>query len=167
MDHASVAVSGPVHRGVSEDRPLRGFQAADAVLALGGAVALPGLAWHDDPGLPCSAVLLVGPVSAGELAAAADAMPDPGAPVADFAANHGVRHDVAAPVLDAQTLAAARMRMAPIAQRLLDLPFRAAREERAEMAILRLAYSRASAIEARWPSLVTRTRSISSFERYD
>ncbi len=117
---------------------------------LGGRPALPGLAWHDDPGLACSAVLLVGPVSAGELAAATDAMPDPGAPVADFAGNGGTRRDFAAEVLDAGTLAAARQHLAPIARRLADLPFRAAREERAEMTVLRLAHSRDSAIEARF-----------------
>ena len=120
------------------------------MLALGGRPALPGLAWHDDPGLACSTVLLVGPVSAAELAAATDAMPDPGAPVADFAANHGTRRDFAAAALDAGTLAAARQHLAPIARRLADLPFRAAREERAEMTILRLAHSRDSAVEARF-----------------
>jgi hypothetical protein len=113
-----------------------------------GSADLPGLRWHDDPTLPCIAVLLVGEVSAAELVAAIDVMPDPAMPIADFAENHTTRHDFAARALDAPALAAALAQFTPIARRLAELPFRASRQDRGDLLILRLAWSRASPIEA-------------------
>ena len=118
------------------------------ILLLGGSVDLPGLRWHDDPALPCIAVLLVGEVSAADLAAAIDVMPDPAVPIADFAQNHTTRHDFAAIALDAPALAAALAHFTPIVRCLAELPFRAARQDRSDLLILRMAWSRASPIEA-------------------
>jgi Thaumarchaeal output domain 1 len=120
------------------------------VLVLGGSISMPRLAWHDDPTLPCSAVLLAGTIGTAEFAAAIQVMPDPAAPVADFANNSGIRSDFGADVLNNHSLAAARLRFTPILERLREIPFRAAREDRSEMLTLRLAYSRAVPIEARF-----------------
>ncbi|PPQ31794.1 TackOD1 domain-containing metal-binding protein [Rhodopila globiformis] len=120
------------------------------VLVLGGRLDVAGLAWHDDPARRCSAVLLAGAVSAAEFAAATELMPDPAVPIADFADNVGLRTDFRAAGLDPQTLSAAQLRFAPILERLNEIPFHAAREERSEMLILRLAWSRATPIEARF-----------------
>ncbi|MFL5255400.1 MAG: hypothetical protein ACJ8AI_21390 [Rhodopila sp.] len=116
---------------------------------LGGSIDMPRLAWHDNPTLPCSEVLLAGAVSAAEFAAAIDVMPDPAVPVADFSNNSGIRSDFRADVLNHQSLAAARLRFAPILERLREIPFRATREDRSEILTLRLAYSRAVPVDAR------------------
>jgi Thaumarchaeal output domain 1 len=118
------------------------------MLLLGGCVDMPQLRWHDDPALPCVAVLLVGEVSAADLAAATEVMPDPAVPVADFAGNHTTRHDFAATALDAPALAMALAQFTPVIRRLSGLPFRAARQDRGDLLILRLAWSRDNPIEA-------------------
>jgi hypothetical protein len=71
-------------------------------------------------------------------------------PIADFAGNHATRSDFSATILDQRTIGAAQQRFAPIVELLGEMPFRAAREERSELLILRLAYSRAIPIEARF-----------------
>jgi hypothetical protein len=78
-----------IHRLDSGIRhPFRDISArSNALLLLGGGADVPGLVWHDDPALACTAVLLVGKVSATELAAATEVMPDPAVPIADFADN--------------------------------------------------------------------------------
>jgi hypothetical protein len=144
------------HRLVGDTRLSRGHRSGfdGELLALGGEINLPDLAWHDDPARPCAAVLLAGTVSAADLSAAVDVMPDPAVPIADFAGNDGTRRDFAAKVLDWPTLTMVRAQFAPILRRLAELPFRAPRQDRGDMLVLRLAYSRASAIEASFiPSL--------------
>ena len=74
---------------------------------------MPGLRWHDDPALPCIAVLLVGEVSAAELAAATEVMPDPAMPIADFAENHTTTARLRGTALDAPALAAALAQFTP------------------------------------------------------
>jgi ribosomal protein S27E len=119
------------------------------VLAFGGRPAdLPGVRFHTDPLLPSVAIVLVGPVDAAEVGAVLDELADPAIPVADFAANRGARRDFVGDALDAGSFAAACTRFAPIWRRLAELPFRARREQRAELTVLRLAYSRAAPIEA-------------------
>lgn len=141
---ASDATADAVCRHSSSSR--RHFPSPPAevneVLVLGSRIDMTGLAWHDDPARRCSAVLLAGPVSAAEFAAATELMPDPAVPIADFADNAGLRTDFRAARLDHQTLSAAQLRFAPILERLNEIPFQAAREERSEMLTLRLAYSR-------------------------
>jgi hypothetical protein len=147
---ASEAVANPVCRfsGGSKSHFGSGQIEAGKVLVLGGSIDMPRLAWHDDPALPCSTVLLAGTVSAAEFAAAIALMPDPAVPIADFANNSGVRSDFRADVLNHESLAAARLRFAPILERLCDIPFSTTREDRSEMLTLRLAYSRAVPVEA-------------------
>jgi hypothetical protein len=120
------------------------------MLVLGGRVTLPRLVCHDDPTRCCAAVLLVGAVNAAELAAAIEVMPDPAMPIADFAGNHAIRSDFVADTFDEGTLAAAQASFASIDKLLREIPFQATREERNEMLTLRLAYSRARPIEARF-----------------
>lgn len=120
----------------------------NAVLLLGGHADLPGLIVHRDPALPCAAIFLMGPVNPSEFAAMALSMPDPAVPVAKFGDCGPVRSDFAADQLDQRTLAEARLRFAPIIRRLREIPFRAAREDRSGLLILRLAYSRNCPIEA-------------------
>jgi hypothetical protein len=129
---------------------LRDHAGANKWLVLGGTADISALAYHTDPALRCAAILLAGKVSPAEFAASIEVMPDPAVPIADFAGNHAIRNDFSADHLDEQSLAAARLRFAPVFQRLAEIPFRAAREDRSEILTLRLAYSRASPIEARF-----------------
>jgi hypothetical protein len=128
---------------------LRKLPVANAkFLVLGGSLELAGIPWHDDPALPCHAVLLAGQVDPEDLVAASEVMPDPAVPVADFAANAETRHDFSAGFLDSATLADAVARFGPIIRRLAALPFRADRQDRGDILILRLAWSRDRPIEA-------------------
>jgi Thaumarchaeal output domain 1 len=149
---ASAAIAGSVYGHSDPSRrhfPCPPTEVSE-VLVLGGRIDMAGLAWHDDPARRCRAILLAGTVSAAEFAAATERMPDPAVPIADFADNAGLRTDFSAARLDHQTLSAAQLRFAPILERLNEMPFQAAREERSEMLTLRLAYSRAAPIEARF-----------------
>ncbi|MBV8132926.1 MAG: hypothetical protein JO282_10520 [Alphaproteobacteria bacterium] len=91
---------------------------------------------------------MLGPVTSARLANALMEVPDPAVPIADFAGNQGLRRDFAGERLDPPALAAFRELSTPIWRRLAELPFRAAHEDRAELALLRIAYSRDAAIEA-------------------
>lgn len=97
---------------------------------------------------PCAGIILVDHVEPGEVAAALEQAADPAVPIADFGRNRGVRRDFTGDVLDAASIAELRREFLPIWRRLTDLPFRAAREDRAELGMLRVAYSRDTAIEA-------------------
>ncbi len=99
-------------------------------------------------GDPCAAILLIGSVQPAELLEVLDAAPDPAVPVADFGASTGVRHDFTAKVLDDEAIADLRWTFTPLWQRLAEIPFRASLEDRADLTVLRLAYSRDTSIEA-------------------
>jgi GGDEF domain-containing protein len=99
-------------------------------------------------GDPCAAIILVGTVQPAVLAEALDAALDPAVPIADFSASSGARHDFTAKVLDDEAIADMRWTFTPIWQRLADMPFRASAEDRADLTVLRLAYSRETSIEA-------------------
>ena len=85
-----------------------------------------------------------------EVAAALDAAPDPAVPIADFGRNEDIRNDFVGEAIDPAAIAALRQGFALILHRLKEMPFRSAHEDRAEMTVLRLAYSRDTAIEARF-----------------
>ena len=76
--------------------------------------------------------------------------PDPAVPIADFGRNEDIRNDFVGEAIDPASIAALRQGFAPILHRLREMPFRSAHEDRAEMTVLRLAYSRDTAIEARF-----------------
>jgi hypothetical protein len=97
-----------------------------------------------------AALVLLGPVSAAEVAAILDRLPDPALPVADYAGNRGLRSDYQGAAFDAGSVPELQWRFAPIWRRLDEIPFHAAREDRDQIAILRLAYSRGTEIEARF-----------------
>jgi GGDEF domain-containing protein len=99
-------------------------------------------------GDPCAAILLIGSVQPAELLEVLDAAPDPAVPVADFGAQTGVRHDFTAKILDDEAIADLRWTFTPLWQRLAEIPFRASLEDRADLIVLRLAYSRDTPIEA-------------------
>ena len=99
-------------------------------------------------GSPCAGIILVARVEPAELAAALERAPDPAVPIADFGGNRGMRRDFAGDTLDAVSFAEVEGKFAAIWRRLADLPFSAAQEDRVEMTMLRLAYSRNTAIEA-------------------
>jgi hypothetical protein len=118
-------------------------------LVLGGTFpALAGTSFRATPGSPCAGILMLGPVTPAQLADALVEVPDPAAPIADFACNQGLRRDFTSERLDPSAIEAFRELSAPICRRLAELPFRAAREDRPELALLRIAYSRDAAIEA-------------------
>jgi hypothetical protein len=117
-------------------------------LVLGGkAPVIPGEAFSEDPATPCAAILLMQRVDAAVLAAALAEAPDPAVPIADFGANPMLRHDFSRANFNAGTFGEMKQAFAPIWRRLVELPFRAEREDRAELATLRLAYSREAPIE--------------------
>ncbi len=120
-------------------------------LVLGnGATTVPGLTRQTSADQPYAAVLLTSRVEPAELAAVLDQAHDPAVPIADFGDNRGLRHDFAGPRLDLASVTEAKASFAPIERRLAALPFKAAREERAELTMLRLAYSRGTPIKARF-----------------
>jgi Thaumarchaeal output domain 1 len=118
-------------------------------LALGDAPPLvPGMDCHARASAPCAGIVLVGAVAPAALADALDAAPDPAVPIVDLGGNRALRSDCAGDPTDAALTADLHQRLAPILNRLDAIPFRASREDRAELTILRLAYSRNTAIEA-------------------
>jgi hypothetical protein len=118
-------------------------------LILGGRLPpLAGISARRTPGSPCAGILILGLVTPAQLTDALLEVPDPAVPVADFAGNQGLRRDFAADRLEQPAIAAFREFSAPIWRRLAELPFRSAREDRPELTLLRIAYSRAAAIEA-------------------
>ena len=118
-------------------------------LVLGGtSPPLPGISCRATPGSPCAGILMLGAVTPAQLADALLEVPDPAVPIADFAGNPGLRCDFAGERLNPPALAAFRDFSTPIWRRLAELPFRAAHEDRAELTLLRIAYSRDAAIEA-------------------
>ena len=99
---------------------------------------------------PPAAVVLTSRVDPVELALVLEKLPDPALPIADFGDNRGCRRDFVGSRLDPSTLAEAKRQFAPIERRLAELPFQASPTERAELTILRLAFSRDAPIEARF-----------------
>jgi hypothetical protein len=99
-------------------------------------------------GEPCAGIVLLGKVAPATLADALDAAPDPAVPIADFGGNRALRSDYAGVNFDAVLVAELKHRFAPIQHRLNAIAFHAAREDRAELTVLRLAYSRNAAIAA-------------------
>ena len=99
-------------------------------------------------GEACAGIILLGKVEAAELASVLDDAPDPSLPIADFGNNETLRRDFIGSSLDETSLKEMEQQFAPVWRRLAELPFTAAREFRAEMNILRLAYSRDTPIAA-------------------
>jgi hypothetical protein len=118
-------------------------------LVLGGmAPKLSGISCHSTPGAPCAGILMLGPVTPAQLGDTLNEVPDPAIPIADFAGNRGLRCDFSSERLDPPALEAFRDFSTPIWRRLAELPFRAAHEDRSELTVLRIAYSRDAAIAA-------------------
>jgi len=103
---------------------------------------------------PPLGIILIDRIEASELAAVLDQHPDPAIPIADFGGNREIRRDFVGEGFDGSSIAELKQRFAPVWRKLDELPFRAAREDRAELTLLRLAYSRETMIEA---TLVTDT----------
>ena len=99
-------------------------------------------------GAPCAGLVLRGGVTPAEVAEVLDLAPDPAVPIAVIGTDASTRCDYAAETFDTDSAADLRQRFAPILRRLAALPFRAAPEDRAELTILRLAYSRNASIQA-------------------
>ena len=99
-------------------------------------------------GSPCAGIILVGKVEPAELTSALDQALDPALPIADFGNNNTLRRDFVGLNFDDGSVHEIEQSFAPIWRRLAEFPFNAVRESRTEMYILRLAYSRNSAITA-------------------
>ena len=118
-------------------------------LTLGGDhPPISGAKLHGKVGKACAGIILLGKVEAAELASALDQAPDPSLPIADFGNNDNLRRDFVGSSLNETSFKEMEQRFVPIWRRLAELPFTAARECRAEMSILRLAYSRDTPITA-------------------
>ena len=115
-------------------------------LVLGGPSLVPNLDFDTRIDSPHAGIILLGPVDPAELAETLDAAPDTAIPIADYWGNHHTRSDFVGDRFDPASTAALRARFASILHRLDDLPFRGTDEDRAELTILRLAYSRDTAI---------------------
>jgi len=158
VDSAPMVASKPAenrfsHPGPRKERFGSGIEPLEnkPFLVLGGSLPrIPGVDFHDKVGMPSAGIVLVGRIEAAELAAILDEAPDSAIPIADFGGNRRIRRDFVGTGLDLASMAQLRAHLAPIWRRLGDLPFRGAREDRCELTLLRLAYSRGTAIEARF-----------------
>ena len=99
---------------------------------------------------PLCALVLTSAISTGEITALLNRLPDPAIPIADFGGNTGIRNDYSGQTPDSATLQEVARQLEPVLRRLAEFPFHATPSERAEMTILRLAYSRNCPIEARF-----------------
>ena len=131
------------------DRP-RGEPTSDnPFLTLGGAPSIVSdlnrLRLAERPPL---GIILIDRVEASELTAVLDQLPDPAIPIADFGGNRELRHDFEGGEFNGASIEELKQLFAPIWRKLDELPFRDAREDRAELTLLRLAYSRERMIEA-------------------
>jgi hypothetical protein len=99
-------------------------------------------------GSPCAGIILVGKVDPAGLASVLDQAPDPSLPIADFGDNSALHRDFVGTGFDHGSVHEIEKSFAPIWRRLAEFPFNAAQDSRAEMSILRLAYSRDTAITA-------------------
>jgi TackOD1 domain-containing protein len=117
-------------------------------LMLGGSLSLDRnlVALSEQPPL---GIVLLDRVDPTEITAVLEQLPDPAIPIADFGGNRWLRRDFVGEGYDGSSLAELRERFAPIWRKLDELPFRSAPEDRAELTLLRLAYSRETMIEAR------------------
>lgn len=111
------------------------------------APAYSGDAFTEDPADPSVAIVLTRRVDPADLATALAEAADPALPVADFGNNPSLRSDFSCANLNVESFSEMKQAFAPIWRRLVELPYRAVREDRAELMTLRLAYSRAVAIE--------------------
>jgi hypothetical protein len=93
-------------------------------------------------GFACDAVILLKHIDPPELANVLSEAPDPAVPIADFFGNHPVRRDFIGSLLNDESAKEMQHALTPILHRLKELPFRAEREDREPMTLLRLAYSR-------------------------
>jgi GGDEF domain-containing protein len=119
------------------------------LLALGDTPPLvPGIDFDARLDAPFAGIVLLGPVEPAVLADALDAASDPAVPIADIGGNRELRSDFTSDALDGAVTAQMRHCFAPIRQRLEAIPFSGAHEDRADLTILRLAYSRNTAIAA-------------------
>lgn len=112
-------------------------------LLLGSTV--PSIAGADlvtDTGAQYAAIILTKRAEPAELLDTLAQTPDPALPIADFVGSNPLRRDFAAAKLDAESVAEMKREFGPIWRRLEALPFRAAREDRDPLTLLRLIYSR-------------------------
>jgi hypothetical protein len=114
----------------------------------GGRPIVQGLNLCGSVGSLCAGIILLGKVEPAELASALDQTPDPSLPIADFGNNDTLRRDFVGSSFGHASVQEIEESFAPIWRRLAELPFNAVRESRAEMTILRLAYSRDTPITA-------------------
>jgi Thaumarchaeal output domain 1 len=98
---------------------------------------------------PLLGIILIGSVESSEFAALVEQLPDPAIPLADFGNNRDLRRDFVGEGFDGSRIEELKQHFAPIWRRLDEFPFRAGRDDRAEMMLLRLAYSRETMIEAK------------------
>lgn len=99
-------------------------------------------------GPSCAGIVLLGPVDPAELADVLKAAADPAIPIADFGGNETSRRDFVGTRFDRGSLNEIGTSFSTIWRRLAEIPFSAEHRSREELTILRLAWSRDTAINA-------------------
>jgi hypothetical protein len=134
-----------------EPEPISAGLESMKFLLLGATAApIPGMNVETDAGLRYGAILLTKPTTQAEVLDTLSMAPDPAVPIADFVGAHPVRSDFVASKLDTETVAEMKKQFAPIWRRLEKIPFKAKREERDPMTLLRLIYSRNTPAKAQY-----------------
>jgi len=132
------------------ERPQTEPAGANPFLMLGGSPSLVPdrnlVALSEQPPL---GIVLLDRVDPTEITGILEQLPDPAIPIADFGGNRWLRRDFMGEGYDGSSLAELKERFAPIWRKLDEMPFRSAPEDRAELTLLRIAYSRETMIEAR------------------
>lgn len=112
-------------------------------LLLGGTAApVEGVNLETDASTQYAAIVLTKRTAPAELLDTLAQAQDPAVPIADFSGSRPLRSDYVSSKYDAESVAEMRRQFAPIWRRLEKIPFRAKREERDPLTLLRLIYSR-------------------------
>jgi hypothetical protein len=120
-------------------------------LLLGGtAPPIAGVNLETDAGAQFAAIILTKRTTPAELLDTLSQAPDPAVPIADFSGSHPLRSDYVGSKYDAESVTEMKKQFAPIWRRLEKIPFRAKREDRDPLTLLRLVYSRNTPAKAQF-----------------
>jgi GGDEF domain-containing protein len=103
---------------------------------------------HTNAGSSCAGIVLLGRVDPAKVADVLKTAADPAIPIADFGGNDTLRRDFVGMRFDRGSLNEIGTSFSTIWRRLSEIPFNAEHRSRDELTILRIAYSRDTAINA-------------------
>ena len=99
---------------------------------------------------PYAGIILTVRIEPVALASVLEQASDPAVPIADFASNQELRRDFVGTRFDLASFQELKQSFTPVWRRLEEIPFRSTRDDRADLTVLRLAYSRDTPIEAHY-----------------